>query len=53
VIAESRTLEEAAARLGINATTPWRRRKRYGIAPTPAPGRPDETSDPDRDDSRT
>jgi NtrC-family two-component system response regulator AlgB len=52
VIAESRTLEETAARLGINATTLWRRRKRYGIAPTPAPGSPDETSDPDRDDSR-
>jgi NtrC-family two-component system response regulator AlgB len=31
VLAESATLEEAAARLGINATTLWRKRKRYGI----------------------
>jgi transcriptional regulator with PAS, ATPase and Fis domain len=31
VLADSATLEEAAARLGINVTTLWRRRKRYGI----------------------
>jgi NtrC-family two-component system response regulator AlgB len=31
VLGESATLEEAAARLGINVTTLWRRRKRYGI----------------------
>jgi two-component system, NtrC family, response regulator AlgB len=31
VLADSATLEEAAARLGINATTLWRKRKRYGI----------------------
>ena len=31
VLADSSTLEEAAARLGINATTLWRKRKRYGI----------------------
>jgi two-component system, NtrC family, response regulator AlgB len=31
VLAESSTLEEAAARLGINVTTLWRKRKRYGI----------------------
>lgn len=31
VLADSTTLEEAAARLGINATTLWRKRKRYGI----------------------
>ena len=30
VLAESSTLEEAAARLGINVTTLWRKRKRYG-----------------------
>jgi DNA-binding NtrC family response regulator len=30
-LAESATLEEAAARLGINVTTLWRRRKRYRI----------------------
>ena len=30
-LAESATLEEAAARLGINVTTLWRRRKRYHI----------------------
>jgi NtrC-family two-component system response regulator AlgB len=30
-LAESATLEEAAARLGINVTTLWRKRKRYGI----------------------
>ena len=31
VLAESATLEQAAARLGIGVTTLWRRRKRYGI----------------------
>jgi len=31
VLAESATLDEAAARLGINSTTLWRKRKRYGI----------------------
>jgi NtrC-family two-component system response regulator AlgB len=31
VLEESATLEEAAARLGINPTTLWRKRKRYGI----------------------
>jgi NtrC-family two-component system response regulator AlgB len=31
VLAESATLEEAAARLGINPTTLWRKRKRWGI----------------------
>ena len=31
VLAESATLDEAAATLGINATTLWRKRKRYGI----------------------
>jgi len=31
VLAESPTLEDAAARLGINASTLWRRRKHYGI----------------------
>jgi NtrC-family two-component system response regulator AlgB len=31
VLAESTTLEEAAARLGINPTTLWRKRKRYGL----------------------
>jgi NtrC-family two-component system response regulator AlgB len=31
VLADSATLEEAAARLGINSTTLWRKRKRYGI----------------------
>jgi NtrC-family two-component system response regulator AlgB len=37
VLADSGTLEEAAARLGINPTTLWRKRKRYGrIAATPA-----------------
>jgi NtrC-family two-component system response regulator AlgB len=30
-LAESATLEEAAARLGINPTTLWRKRKRYRI----------------------
>ncbi|MFN8545328.1 MAG: sigma-54 dependent transcriptional regulator [Candidatus Binatia bacterium] len=31
VLAESATLEEAATRLGINPTTLWRKRKRWGI----------------------
>ena len=31
VLHDAATLEEAAARLGINATTLWRKRKRYGI----------------------
>jgi NtrC-family two-component system response regulator AlgB len=31
VLAESATLEQAAARLGIGVTTLWRKRKRYGI----------------------
>jgi two-component system, NtrC family, response regulator AlgB len=31
VLAETPTLEEAAAKLGINVTTLWRKRKRYGI----------------------
>lgn len=31
VLAESRTLERAAEVLGINVTTLWRKRKRYGI----------------------
>src|SRR6202158_973096 len=31
VLAEAATLEDAAARLGINPTTLWRKRKRYGI----------------------
>ena len=31
-LAENATLEKAAAALGINATTLWRKRKRYGIA---------------------
>lgn len=31
VLAESATLDEAAVRLGINVTTLWRKRKRYGI----------------------
>ena len=31
VLAESATLEEAAARLGINVTTLWRKRRRYRI----------------------
>ena len=30
-LAESTTLEEAAARLGINVTTLWRKRKRWGL----------------------
>jgi DNA-binding NtrC family response regulator len=31
VLAESATLEEAAARLGINVTTLWRKRRRWGL----------------------
>jgi DNA-binding NtrC family response regulator len=31
VLADSATLEDAAARLGISSTTLWRKRKRYGI----------------------
>jgi NtrC-family two-component system response regulator AlgB len=31
VLGDSTTLEEAASRLGINVTTLWRKRKRYGI----------------------
>ena len=31
VLAQSATLDEAAATLGINVTTLWRKRKRYGI----------------------
>jgi NtrC-family two-component system response regulator AlgB len=31
VLAQSATLEEAAAMLGINVTTLWRKRRRYGI----------------------
>ena len=31
VLGESSTLEEAAARLGVNVTTLWRKRKRYGL----------------------
>jgi NtrC-family two-component system response regulator AlgB len=32
VLAESSTLEQAAATLGINVTTLWRKRRHYGIA---------------------
>jgi len=31
VLAQSATLEEAAATLGINVTTLWRKRRRYGV----------------------
>jgi transcriptional regulator of acetoin/glycerol metabolism len=31
VLAQSATLDEAAATVGINVTTLWRKRKRYGI----------------------
>ena len=31
VLTDSTSLEEAAARLGINPTTLWRKRKRYGL----------------------
>jgi two-component system, NtrC family, response regulator AlgB len=34
VLAESATLEEAAATLGINVSTLWRKRKRYKLDPT-------------------
>jgi transcriptional regulator of acetoin/glycerol metabolism len=30
-MAENATLEKAATALGINASTLWRKRKRYGI----------------------
>jgi two-component system, NtrC family, response regulator AlgB len=32
VLAESPTLQDAAENLGINATTLWRKRKRYKLA---------------------
>src|SRR5208282_5011011 len=35
VMAESPTLESAANKLGINVSTLWRRRKRYGLDSTP------------------
>ena len=31
VLGQSATLDEAAATLGINVTTLWRKRKRYGV----------------------
>jgi NtrC-family two-component system response regulator AlgB len=31
VLGEAATLDEAAATLGINVTTLWRKRRRYGI----------------------
>jgi NtrC-family two-component system response regulator AlgB len=31
VLSQSATLEEAAARLGINVTTLWRKRRRWGL----------------------
>ena len=31
VLAETATLEEAATRLGINTTTLWRKRRRWGL----------------------
>jgi transcriptional regulator with PAS, ATPase and Fis domain len=31
VLSESRTLEEAASKLGIRSSTLWRKRKRYGL----------------------
>jgi NtrC-family two-component system response regulator AlgB len=34
VLADSATLEEAAARLGISSTTLWRKRKRWGLDTT-------------------
>ena len=33
VLANSRTLEDAAMKLGINASTLWRKRKRYKLDP--------------------
>ncbi len=35
VMEQSPTLESAANKLGINVATLWRRRKRYGLDPTP------------------
>jgi hypothetical protein len=35
VIAESTTLREAAARLGVASSTLWRRRRLYGLKPEP------------------
>ena len=32
VLATSGTLEQAATRLGVDPTTLWRKRKRYGLA---------------------
>ena len=60
VVAASRTLEEAAVRLGVNATTLWRKRKRYrmGTAAASPPSEAPTTSSPptqgaDRDGRRT
>jgi transcriptional regulator of acetoin/glycerol metabolism len=33
VLADSRTLEDAAMRLGIDVSTLWRKRKRYKLDP--------------------
>jgi len=38
VLATSETLEEAATRLGINASTLWRKRKRYSLPPVATAG---------------
>jgi DNA-binding NtrC family response regulator len=38
VLASSETLEEAATRLGINASTLWRKRKRYSLPPVATAG---------------
>jgi NtrC-family two-component system response regulator AlgB len=38
VLANSETLEEAATRLGINASTLWRKRKRYSLPPVATAG---------------